>query len=84
MPLPPLWNMQVHEGRLFAVYAGELQLQRGPLLDVRESKEKPNFIKVCVHYQLANNLIEAIIVESTTKNDVGSSVKMQCLNWRKL
>lgn len=46
--LPLMWNLQVHESCLFVKSGAELQLSREPILDIRESKETPDFIKVCI------------------------------------
>lgn len=46
MPLPPVWNLAVQNQRLYVKCGGEVQVNRGPLIGVRESKEKPNHIKV--------------------------------------
>jgi len=46
MPLPPVWNLEVCNNRLYVKAVSELQISRGPILDVQSSKEKPNYVKV--------------------------------------
>lgn len=46
MPLPPVWNLEVCNNRLYVKAGSELQISRGPILDVHSSKEKPNYVKV--------------------------------------
>lgn len=48
MPLPKLWSLIVHDGKLYVKSGGDIQFKFGPIVKVQTHRDKPTSIKVSV------------------------------------